>query len=134
MPFPAGEEKIVEEEERIGRRLPDELRERIAADNGGEIEVLGDFASEDPADNVWQLVGVTDVWEKKGRPRPVDGIHKVTEEHREHLEQMPADAWVVATDGEGNVLLLMPDDSLKVLWLDADELDDATVDWSPGRA
>ena len=115
----------------MGRRLPPELRRRIAEDNGGDIEVLGDFASPDPADNVWHLVGVADVWEKKGRPRPVTGIAEVTEEHREYLE-LPEGAWVVGLNGDGDVLLLMPDDSLKVFWHDAyegEELADATVNW-----
>lgn len=126
--FSTSEERIEEEEARLGRRLPEDLRRRVLEENGGEIEVLGEFASDEQDDNVWQLIGVADVIERKGRKRPVEGMAQQTEEARDFRE-LPEGSVAIAHDGSGNDLLLMPDDSYAVYWLDGAELDPATVRW-----
>jgi hypothetical protein len=131
MAHPASEERIAAEEERLGRRLPVALRERLLEENGGEIVVVVGEPSPDPADDVWELVGVGDVVERKGRPRPVEGFADVTGREAE-FKDLPQGAVVLATDAGGNVLLLMPDDAFRVSWGDSGETEPATVRWRPG--
>jgi hypothetical protein len=123
---PTSEERIAAEEERLGRRLPDDLRARLLDENGGEIQVVVGEPSPDPADDVWELVGVADVVKRKGRPRPVEGFADVTE--REAAErELPHGAVVLATDGGGDLLLLLADDELAVFRHEDGDVEPATV-------
>ena len=42
VPFPVSEQRIIEAEQALGRGLPQELRQRLMRDNGGEVIVDDD--------------------------------------------------------------------------------------------
>lgn len=109
---PTTEERVEAEEERLGRRLPASLRDRLIEENGGEIESAG------PYEDVWQLQRVADLrTDKKGRSWPAAGLADVTAEHIAswgEAWQAPDGAVVVEDNGTGDLLMLLPDDTYAV--------------------
>lgn len=127
MPFPTSEENVNAAEEALGRTLPAPLRERLMRDNGGEIEVEG-VPGDDP---VWYLHPVWDAGDRKRIARTASHVVRETREAHDSIEHLPADSVVIASDGSGDLLLVLPGGE-DVVWWDHETGDVARVrvDWS----
>ena len=106
MPFPATEQRIIEAEYAIGRRIPQELRSRLMRDNGGEIVVEG---------SDWFLHPVWDPTDRKTMGRTTGHILVETAEARS-WESFPTDGISLASDGGGDRLILRGDSDQIFLW------------------
>ena len=128
MPFGVDEERIAAAEEELGRRLPDGLRARLREANGGEIEAGG---------IVWFLHTIYDDSDR-GRLRRTATSHVVhaTREAREGYEELfPEGAVVVAENGGGDHLLLLPGEDEPRWWQPiTGDLEPAPTDWSQASA
>lgn len=123
--FPTDLDRVNAAESALGRRLPSALRERLLRDNGGEVFVR-DAPGEDAA---WQLHAVWDDSDRKRAGRTAN--HIVHETHEARTGGLPGDALAVASNGTGDLLILLPnDDSLH--WWDHETGDTrpVAVDWS----
>jgi hypothetical protein len=128
MPFPADESRIVAAEEALGRRLPDGLRARLREENGGEIEACG---------MVWYLATVFDDSDRARLRRTATShvVHETQELRDAFGEDMPRDAIVVANDGAGDHLVLLPGEDEPYWWeTRTGELEPAPTDWSQASA
>ena len=128
MPFPVDETRISAAETKLGRRLPDGLRNRLQEQNGGEIEAGG---------TVWFLHPIFDDSDRRRlRSTATNNVVHETEEAREAFEDlMPEHAAVVANDGGGNYLLLLAGEDVPCRWEPrTDELEEAPTDWSQASA
>jgi CheY-like chemotaxis protein len=95
---PTTEASIDEEERLLGRTLPGPLRARLLRENGGEIECDGE---------VWQLHPVFDPTDRRTIQRSANHIARETMEGR-RWRGFPDGALVLATDGSGNRLVVLP--------------------------
>jgi hypothetical protein len=100
MPFSTSEEFIAKAEDRLGVRLPDALRARLLAENGGELEV---------DDESWTLFPVADNSDRKRVARSAN--HIVAEAANARMwEGFPPAGVAIATSGGGDFLILLPDE------------------------
>lgn len=97
MAFPTSEERILEAEAKLGVRLPAEYRNRLVANNGGELST---------SDDDWQVFPVFDPSDRKRAARTAN--HLV----REHglasqSHGFPDNAIAVAANGSGDLLVFL---------------------------
>jgi len=115
MASPASERRVLDEERRLGRRLPAALRERLLAENGGDIETDHRYV-DSPEDSRWQLRGVADTRTSSGRTWMAQGLAEGTA--AEAAENVPWEVTpgtvVIADNGTGDLLLLSLDDRYEV--------------------
>lgn len=111
MGFPVDEPAIARGEQQLGRRLPEALRERLMRDNGGEIEVDG---------GIRRLHPVFDTTDRKRISRTANHIIRETESAREGRHGFSDAAVVIAADGSGDLIILLPDTDDVQLWLHED--------------
>jgi cell wall assembly regulator SMI1 len=106
VPFPVDEERVVAAEDALGRRLPDELRQRLMRDNGGDAEAVpsGEGAQRD-FDPHWELHAVWDDSDRKRAARSANHIVRETAEAR-GWAAFPEDAIAIASNGTGDRLIL----------------------------
>jgi hypothetical protein len=139
------EEEVAAEEERIGARLPDALRQAYL--DGMPSDVV--LRCEDGSDGVfdtWRQGPSTTATDKKGRPWPTPGLAKETASVRDRLESVfPDDVLVVwAQDGSGDYAVVLRDGTLgwwapregdvvavEVLWEPSQEVFDRVEDGLP---
>jgi hypothetical protein len=124
------EEDIAAEEERIGAKLPDELRSRF-------LKGVEDVVTLEDADGMVEEFDVLGpsctTSDKKGREYPTPGMHKETEEVRSTGEDFLPDDVVVAwgrADG-GDLAVVLKDGSLAWWRLEGGEIVPAEIDWDP---
>ncbi|MHB9132926.1 MAG: SMI1/KNR4 family protein [Armatimonadota bacterium] len=96
MAYPVAESRIEEAERELGRRLPEKLRNRLLADNGGETTVLND---------TWTLYPVWDPSDRKHARKTANHILYETDIARGH-HGFPPDAIAIAGDSYGNRLIV----------------------------
>ena len=106
MAFSAPEHKIIAAERALGRKLPEPLRSRIAQYNGGEV-------STDIDD--WQLHPVRDDTDRKRLARSASDIVLETETAR-NWPGFPTHGIAVASNGTGDLLILLPHSDSIWLW------------------
>lgn len=98
MAFPTTESHIEAAERELGVRLPREFRERLVARNGGELTTAGDD---------WQVFPVFDSTNRKTASRSAG--HIVLENRSARgWEGFPPGAVAIASNGSGDLLVLMP--------------------------
>jgi hypothetical protein len=121
MAFPVSEDKIVYAETVLGRRLPELLRSRLLRDNGGDL--ITD-------DDDWILHPVRDDSDRKRLSRTANDIVTETKVAL-RWSGFPSDGIAMASNGSGNLLVLMPDSDDVFFWDHEDNtLTSAVVDWS----
>jgi len=101
MAFPTDISFILKAEAELGVQLPQAFRAHLMADNGGEVEALEDS---------WQLNPVFDTSDVKRTKRTANHIVRETAEARK-WRGFPEKAVAIATDGCGNHLVFLPNDS-----------------------
>jgi SMI1 / KNR4 family (SUKH-1) len=99
MPFPITATEIAKTEAKTGFTFPLGLKSRFSKDNGGEIEVGGDC---------WQLIPFLDTSDRKRLARTCNDIVRETTRMRD-WERFPVDAFVVAQNGAGDYIIILPD-------------------------
>jgi hypothetical protein len=85
-------------EERLGRKLPAGLIERLLRENGGSIEADGE---------AWTLHPVFDDSDRRRATRTADDMVRATQAAKAWRE-FPLDAVSVAENGTGDLLILLP--------------------------
>jgi len=99
MPFPISPTEIAKTEAKTGFTFPLGLKSRLSRDNGGEIEVAGEY---------WQLIPFFDASDRKRLARTCNDIVRETASMRK-WDGFPQDAFVVAQNGGGDYLIILPD-------------------------
>jgi|SRR5882672_7745055 len=99
MPFPITAEEISKTETKTGFKFPLDLKSRLSKDNGGEIEVGNDC---------WQLIPFLDSSDRKRIARTCNDIIRETTSMRD-WDGFPEDAFVVARNGAGDYLIILPE-------------------------
>ena len=124
------EEEIAAEEERIGRRLPDELREHLLAGVPEEVVLCVDG---EPIDSFAVWGPSTTATDTKGREYPTTGMHKETEEVRSTGEDFVSDEVVVAwgQNGMGDLAVVLQDGRLGWWQLHGGAVEPVEVVWDP---
>jgi hypothetical protein len=129
VPFPVGEEHIAAEEAKLGRRLPEPLRSRLAMNNGGEIACLdADW------DEWWRLYPVWDPTDRRTVGRTANNIVRETESlHRDLSGILPEDAIAVGANDGGDHLIVRAGRAEIEIWdHETGEVVTAQLDWSSG--
>jgi SMI1 / KNR4 family (SUKH-1) len=122
MGFSVDEVVLVETERRLGRKLPSELRDRLLANNGGEIMAEGD---------AWTLHPVWDNTDRRRMARTTSHIIHETEQARQ-WRGFPEDGISVATNGTGDHLVLRGGSDEIELWdHETSACRPIVVSWSP---
>jgi SMI1 / KNR4 family (SUKH-1) len=98
MAFPTTEDRVAAAETELGMRLPPAYRQRLIANNGGEIEV---------ADDVWQAFPVFDDSDRKRAGRSANHIVRETQQARQ-WPGFPSGAVAVGANGTGDLLIFLP--------------------------
>jgi hypothetical protein len=98
MAFPTTEIHVAAAERELGVVLPREYRERLLARNGGELTTAGDD---------WQVFPVFDATNRKTTARSAGHIVLETRSARA-WEGFPKGAVAIASNGTGDLLVLMP--------------------------
>ena len=112
MGLPVAEERIVETETQLGRRLPDGFRERTKQSNGGTDIKVGRTR--------FTLYAVWDPTDRKTMTRSASHVIRETESLYRYLgDLLPPGGVVLGSDNGGNALLVLPDDSI-VVWTHGD--------------
>ncbi len=106
MAFPVSDEKIVDAELVLGRRLPDPVRARLGRENGGTVSAVGDD---------WLLYPVRDASDRKRLSRTANDIFTETKNARKWSGFPPA-AIALASNGSGDLLILQPGSDDVFLW------------------
>ncbi len=106
MAFPVADRFIVAAEQTLGRRFPEPLRARLARSNGGEIEA---------GDDGWVVYPVRDDSDRKRLARSANDISRETELAR-RWSRFPPDAVTIATNGTGDLLVLISQSDDIYLW------------------
>lgn len=106
MAFPVAHEFIVAAEEALGRALPEPLRSRLSRSNGGEVEAAQDW---------WTLNPVRDDSDHKRLSRSANDIVAETSRARQ-WKRFPDGAVAVASNGGGDMLILLPHSGEVGLW------------------
>ncbi len=99
MPFPISPAEIAKTEVKSGFIFPIGMKTRLVKDNGGEIELAGEC---------WQLVPFLDATDRKRLARTCNDIIRETASWRDS-EGFPKDGFVIAENGTGNCLFILPD-------------------------
>jgi hypothetical protein len=99
MPFPISLQEIAKTEAKTGFTFPLGLKLRLSKDNGGEIEVANDC---------WQLIPFLDSSDRKRIARTCNDIARETASMRDWGD-FPRDAFVVAQNGSGDYLIILPE-------------------------
>ena len=122
MAFPASEQIIAAAENTLGRSLPDGLRGRLLADNGGQV-VDGDH-------HAWTLHPVLDRTDRKRLTRTANDIARETRSAREWAG-FPPEAISIAADDYGNRLVLLPGSDTVSAWdHETGAVEAVTIDWT----
>ncbi|MBI3944786.1 MAG: SMI1/KNR4 family protein [Armatimonadetes bacterium] len=96
MPYPATEEMVQAAEHALGRRLPDDFRNRLLRDNGGEVKAAGDY---------WTLFPVWDPGNRRTMRKTCN--HIVRESGLAHQKAgFPVGAIAIAANGCGDHLII----------------------------
>ena len=127
MGLPTSEEAISAAETELGRRLPNELRERLRRNNGGEVRITGDAAVDDEPD-VWEIFPVRDDGSRETMRRSANHIVKAQESVREWPD-FPEGVIAFAEDGGGNFLVLDESNEPKLWFHETGELSEVEVTW-----
>lgn len=106
MAFPVDEDQIAAAEAQLGRSLPAGHRARLARNNGGEVVVGG---------REWTLFPVLDETDRKRSARTANHILWETEQARA-WPAFPAQAVAIASNGLGDLLVLLPGADGPQLW------------------
>ena len=124
------ENEIAAEEERLGGRLPDELRRRYLEGMPNEV-VLKRPDGTGGGFDVWGPS--TTKTDKKGREYPTPGMAKETDEVRQVDEDFLSDDVLVAwgADGSGDLAVVLRDGSLAWWEHEGGEVVPVEVDWDP---
>ena len=128
MPFGVDDSRIAATEQMLRRRLPDGLRERLRQDNGGEIAAAG---------VAWYLHPILDDSDRRRLRRTATNnvVHETKEARAAFEELFPDGAVVVANDGGGDYLLLLPGEDAPRVWEPGTgSLEPAPTDWSQASA
>ena len=105
MPFPIDENYVSQTEEKLGVTFPQAFREKMMAENGGEVKT--------PAD-AWQLHPFFDASDKKRLKRTCNDIVRETCAARE-WRGFPDGAVAIGSNGGGDLLILMPSENGQAL-------------------
>jgi hypothetical protein len=97
MAFPTTEDKIAAEEAKLGVRLPPGFRNRLIAQNGGEL---------DTGDDDWQIFPVFDNTDRKRAGRTANHIYRETQSAKQ-WHGFPDGAVAVAANGTGDLLVFI---------------------------
>ena len=126
------EEDIAAEEERIGTRLPDELRDHLLSGVPEEVVLCVDG---EPIDTFAVWGPSTTATDKKGRSYPTPGMHQETEEVRSTGEDFVADEVVVAwgQNGIGDLAVVLRDGRLAWWRLHGGAVEPVQVVWDPSQ-
>ena len=128
MPFPVDDSRIAAAEKALGRRLPNGLRERLRQENGGEVQAAG---------IVWYLHPILDDSDRRRLRRTATSniLHETEEARVAFKELFPDGAVVVAHDGGGDYLVLLPGEDEPRGWEPrTGDLEPAPTDWSQASA
>lgn len=98
MAFPTTEARLEAAERELGVRLPNEYRMRLFARNGGELST---------DDDDWQVFPVLDPTDRKTLSRSANHIVLETRNART-WRGFPAGAVAIASNGAGDLLVLLP--------------------------
>ena len=98
MAFPTTEAHLEAAERELGVKLPHEYRVRLMARNGGELSTGGDD---------WHVFPVFDSTDRKTAGRSANHIVLETR-HARTWEGFPKDAVAIASNGAGDLLVLLP--------------------------
>jgi hypothetical protein len=121
MAFPVSEDDIQTAETALGRRLPQELRNRLRISNGGDVSTTEDD---------WVLNPVRDVSDRARSARTANDIVRETQEAR-GWPSFPNGGIAVASNGAGDLLILQPDSEDMFLWNhETGTTSPLSVDWS----
>jgi hypothetical protein len=112
MPFPVDSVHIDRAAQKLGIRLPLSYIARMGRSNGGEVEA---------ADDTWQLFPIFDDSDKTRIKRTCNDIVRQTTAARA-WPRFPAHAVAVASNGTGDTLVFLPNES-------ADRLAEAIYWW-----
>lgn len=106
MGFKIDESLLIETEARLARRLPQSLRTRLLANNGGDVDIAGDD---------WILFPVRDSSDRKRLARSANNIETET---RSAIgwPRFPAGAFAIGSNGSGNLLVILPGSEAIWLW------------------
>ena len=124
------EEEIAAEEERIGARLPDELRRRYL--DGAPDEVV--LKARDGSGGAFQVWGpATTTTDTKGREIPTTGMAKETDKVRQTGEDFLSDDVLVAwgADDNGDLAVVLRDGTLGWWTLRGGDVEPVEVLWDP---
>ena len=97
MAFPTTEDRIAAEEAKLGVRLPAEYRNRLIAQNGGELDTV---------DDDWQTFPVFDSTDRKRAGRTANHIYRETQSAKQ-WHGFPDGAVAVAANGTGDLLVFL---------------------------
>jgi len=97
MAFPTTEDRIAAEEAKLGVLLPSEYRNRVIAQNGGELDTAGDD---------WQVFPVFDNTDRKRAGRTANHIYRETQNAKQ-WHGFPEGAVAVAANGTGDLLVFL---------------------------
>jgi hypothetical protein len=126
VPFPVSEQHLLEEETKLGRRLPEPLRSRLSRSNGGEI------ACADPDwDEWWRLYPVWDPTDRRTIGRTANNIVRETASlHQDLGGVFPNDAIAVgANDGGDHLIVRAGRDEIEIWDHETGGIVPAGLDW-----
>lgn len=127
MAFPVTIDKIAAAENALGRTFPGPMRTRLAMSNGGDIFASGEIY---PDGDAWRLNPVRDDSDRKRLSRSANDILRETESARQ-WHAFPTDGIAVASNGTGDLLILLGDGDEIWLWdHETGEVFPAKVNWS----
>ncbi len=98
MPFNLDEKWIVEAESKLNVKLPQEYRNEMINENGGELLT---------EDECWDLYPIWDKSDKKRLSRTCNDIVRETESNRS-IDYFPSKAVAIGTNGCGDQLVFIP--------------------------
>ncbi len=99
MPFPIAPAEIAKTEAKTGFIFPIGMKSKLSKNNGGEVKVAGEY---------WQLIPFLDTSDRKRVLRTCNDIARETAQMRD-WPGFPEDAFVVAQNGSGDYLVLLPE-------------------------
>jgi SMI1 / KNR4 family (SUKH-1) len=106
--FAASEQLVAGMEGQLGRRLPEDLRQRLMRDNGGEVQAAGE---------AWALYPVWDPTDRKTIGRTANHIARENEAiRRDAPGALPPGYLAVADNGGGDLLVIAPGEDAIQLW------------------
>ncbi len=111
MPFNLSEDQLVQTEKELGAKLPQEYREAIKLDNGGEASTEEDD---------WEFYPIKDTSDRKRLSRTCNHIISETESCK-GFGNFPENALAIASNGLGDQMVFIKDSgqylSKVFLWL-----------------